>query len=90
MPSDKKAKSLKKKYSSFFITRRDIPEPEPEPEDRVEGIYPLLDEFKISLVETDPVPRNMDASMLQKEVNAVTATVISALVIYAAASQALT
>ena len=43
MPSDKKEKdnkinSLKKKYLSFFSTRRDIPEPVPDPENRVEGI----------------------------------------------------
>ena len=37
MPSGKKDKSLKKKYSSFFSNRRDIPEPEPEPENSVEG-----------------------------------------------------
>ena len=30
MPINKKEKSLKNKYSSFFS--RDIPEPEPEPE----------------------------------------------------------
>ena len=38
MPSGKKDKSLKKKYSSFFSNRRDIPEPEPEPKNSVEGI----------------------------------------------------
>ena len=31
MPSGKKVKSLKKKYSLFFSDRRDILEPEPEP-----------------------------------------------------------
>ena len=66
MPSGKKDKSLKKKYSSFFSNRRDIPEPEPELENSVEGIYPLLKEFKNSLEETDPVLRNMDANVLQK------------------------
>ena len=49
MPSDKKFKSLKKKYKSFFSNRRDIPEPIPEPENSVEEIYPLLEEFKYSL-----------------------------------------
>ena len=29
MPSGKKERRLKKKYSSFFSNRRDIPEPEP-------------------------------------------------------------
>ena len=53
---------MKKKYSLIFSTRRDIP----EPEDSVEGIYPLLEEFKSSLEETFPVLRNMDANMLQK------------------------
>ena len=62
MPSDKKLKSLKKKYSFFFSTRRDIP----EPVDRVEGIYPLLKELESNLEEIDPVPRNMDANLLQK------------------------
>ena len=57
---------MKKKYSSFFSNRRDIPEPEPELENSVEGIYPLLKEFKNSLEETDPVLRNMDANVLQK------------------------
>ena len=66
MPSYKKEKSLKKKYSLFFSTRRDIPEPEPEPDDSVEGIYPWLEDFKSSLEETDPLLRNMDKSMLQK------------------------
>ena len=66
MPSDKKGKSLKKKYSSFFNARRDIPEPEPELEDSREGIYPSLDEFKSSLEEIDPVMRKMDLSFLQK------------------------
>ena len=46
MPFDKKDKSLKKKYSSFFSNRRDIPEREPEPENSLEGIYPSQKEFK--------------------------------------------
>ena len=37
-----------------------------EPGNSVEGIYPLLDEFKSSLEEIDPVLRNMDANMLEK------------------------
>ena len=57
---------MKKKYSSFFNARRDIPEPEPELEDSREGIYPSLDEFKSSLEEIDPVMRKMDLSFLQK------------------------
>ena len=57
---------MKKKYSLFFSNRRDIPEPEPEPENSVEGIYPMLKEFKKSLEETDPVLRNMDRNVLQK------------------------
>ena len=65
MPSDKKGKSFKKRYSSFFNTRRDIPEPEPEWGNSVKGIYPSLDEFKSSLEEIDPVLRNMDANMIQ-------------------------
>ena len=32
----------------------------------MEGIYPLLDKFKSSLEEIDPVLRNMDTNMLQK------------------------
>ena len=52
MPSGKMVKSLKKKYSSFFSDRRDIPEPEPEPElSSVEGTYPSLIEFKDSQEE---------------------------------------
>ena len=62
MPSGKKVKSLKKKYSSFFSDRRDIPEPEIS----VEGIYPSLREFKDNQEEIDPVLRNMDANMLQR------------------------
>ena len=69
MPSDKKEKSLKKRYSSFFNTRRDIPELEPEPGNRVEGIYTLLDEFKNSIEEIDPVLRNLDSIMIQKTSN---------------------
>ena len=66
MPSNKKGKSWKKKYGSFFNTRREIPHPEPKPGNSMEGIYPLLDEFKSSLEEIDPVQRNLDANMLQK------------------------
>ena len=66
MPSGKKEKSLKKKYSLFFSNRRYIPEPEPEPENSIEGIYLSQKEFKNSLEETDPVLRNMDANVLQK------------------------
>ena len=62
MPSGKKERSLKTKYSSLFSNRRDIP----EPENSVEGIYPLLKEFKNSREETDPVLRNMDENVLQK------------------------
>ena len=40
MPSNKKERSLKKKYSSFFRDRRDIPEPEPELENSMEGTCP--------------------------------------------------
>ena len=50
MPSGKKDKSLKNKYSSFFNS--DIPEPEPEPESSGERIYPTL--------------RSMDANTLQQ------------------------
>ena len=58
---------MKKKYSSFFNTRIDIP----EPGNRMEGIYPSLDEFKSILEEIDTVLRNMDANMLQKMSDAV-------------------
>ena len=58
MPSGKKERSLKKKYSSFFINKRDIPEPEPEPENSMEGICPSLREFKDSQEDTDPVLGN--------------------------------
>ena len=44
MPSGKKVKSLKNKYSLFFSNGRDIPEPEPEPENSMEGICPSLRE----------------------------------------------
>ena len=65
MPSSKKEKSLKSKYSSFF--RRDIPELEPEPESSLERICSLLSEsFKDSLEETAPILRNMDAHTLQR------------------------
>ena len=57
---------MKKKYSSFFSTKRDIPELIPEPENRVEGIYPWLEELESSLEETDPVPRKMDKNLPQK------------------------
>ena len=66
MPSGKKERSLKKKYSSFFSNRTDISEPEPEPENSMEGIYQLLREFKDSQEDTDPVLRNMDANILQR------------------------
>ena len=66
MPSRKKDKSLKKKYSLFFSNGSNIPEPEPELENSVEGINSLLKEFKNNLKETDPVLRNMDANVLQK------------------------
>ena len=66
MPSSKKEKSLKNKYSLFFSNRRDIPEPEPELESNMERIYPSLSElFQDSLEETAPVLRNMDANTLQ-------------------------
>ena len=32
----------------------------------MEGIYPSLEELESNLEETDPVPRNMDVSPLQK------------------------
>ena len=67
MPSGKKQKSLKNKYSLFFNKRINIPEPEPEPESSVERIYPSLNEwFENSLEETAPVLRNMDANRLQR------------------------
>ena len=62
MPSGKKERSLKKKYSSCFSNRRDVS----EPENSMEGIHPLLREFKNSLEETDPVLRDMDNNVLQK------------------------
>ena len=52
VPSGKKERSLKKKYSLFFSNRRHILETEPESENSVEGIYTLLKEFKNSLEET--------------------------------------
>ena len=71
MPSGKKVKSLKNKYSSFFSNRRDIPEPVPERESSVERIYPSLSElFEDSLEEIAPVRRNMDATTLQRLSNA--------------------
>ena len=67
MPSGKKEKGLKNKYSSFFSNRRDIPEPEQEQESSVERIYPSLSEsFEDSLEETATVLRNMDANLLQQ------------------------
>ena len=66
MPSGKKVKSLKNKYSLFFSDRRDIPDLEPVPESSTEGTCPSLREFKDSQEETDPVLRNMDANMLQR------------------------
>ena len=66
MPSGKKVKSLKNKYSAFFSNRRDIPELEPELEISVERIYPSLSKsFEDSLEETVPILRNMNAHMLQ-------------------------
>ena len=56
---------MKKKYSSFFSNRRDISETEPEPKNSIEGIYPLLKEFKNSLEKTDPVLRYMDTNVVQ-------------------------
>ena len=66
MPSSKKERSLKKKYSSFFSNRRDIPETESEPENSMEGICPALREFKDSQEDTDPVLRDMDVNVQQK------------------------
>ena len=54
MPSGKKEKSLKNKYSSFF--NKDIPELEPELENSVERIYPSLSELQ----------RNMDNNTIQR------------------------
>ena len=66
MPSRKKVKSLKNRCSLFFGNRRDIP----EPESSMYGTYPSLSElFKDSQDEMDPVPRNMDANMLQPLTN---------------------
>ena len=67
MPSDKKFKSLKKKYKSFFSNRRDIPEPIPEPENSVEEIYPSLKEAELesSLEGTYPMLR-CDANLLRR------------------------
>ena len=60
MPSSKKEKSLKNKYSPFFSNRRDIPVPKPEPESSLERIYLSLSElFQDSLKETVPILRNM-------------------------------
>ena len=53
MSSGKKDKSLKKKYNSFLSNSRDIPEPEPERENSMEGIYPLLKEFKKCLYKIE-------------------------------------
>ena len=67
MPGGKKEKSLKNKYSLFFSSRGEIPEPEPEPESSLEKIYPSLSEsFKDSLKEVGPILSNMDANMLQR------------------------
>ena len=62
MSSGKKDRSLKKQYSLFFSHRRDIP----EPENSMEGICPLLREFKDSQEDTDKVLRDMDENVLQK------------------------
>ena len=57
MPSGKKEKSLKNKYSSFFGEER--PEPEPELENSVEKIYPSLSElFTGNLEEVEQAHRN--------------------------------
>ena len=66
MSSNKKERSLKKKYSLFLSDRRDIPDIEPEPENSMEGICPSLREFKDSQEDTDTVLRDMDANVLQK------------------------
>ena len=39
---------MKKKYSSFFNAKRDIPEPEPDAGNSMKGIHPSLDKFKSS------------------------------------------
>ena len=57
---------MKKRYSPFFNTRRDKPEPKPELGNSVEGIYPSLDQFKSSIEQVDPALRIMDVNMLQK------------------------
>ena len=65
MPSGKKEKSLKNKYSSFF--NEEIPEPVPELESSVEKIYPSLSElFTGYLDEVEPSHRNMDANAIQR------------------------
>ena len=61
MPSGKKVKSLKTKYSLLFSYRKDTPELKKS----VEGIY-LYIEFKNSQEDTDPLLRNMDVNVLQK------------------------
>ena len=67
MSGSKKEKSLKNKYSSFFSSRGEIPEPEPEPESSVERIYPSLSEsFEHSLKRAAPILSNMDSNMLQR------------------------
>ena len=65
MPSGKKEKSLKNKYSSFFEEER--PEPEPELENSVEKIYPSLSElFTGNLEEVEQAHRNMDANTINR------------------------
>ena len=47
MPSDKKLKSLKKKYKPFFSTARDLSDPMPEPENSVEGDIPIAGRSRV-------------------------------------------
>ena len=65
MPSGKKDKSLKNKYSSFFNEEK--PEPVPELESSGEKIYPTLSElFTGFLDKVEPSHRNMDANTIQR------------------------
>ena len=70
MPSDKKLKSLKKKYTSFFGTRKRYTRASTRAgEQRESDIYSLLKEAELesSLEGTYPVLRViMEANMLQK------------------------
>ena len=70
MPSGKKDKSLKKKYSLFFRNRRDIPEPEPEPENSMEGIYPSLKEFKKCLYKIERETLETEGYSSEQRLNA--------------------